>query len=64
MRLENKRVIITAGASGIGAAGVELFAAEGAHVVAVDRDAESLKALSEEVKAAGGNIDTLTADLL
>jgi NAD(P)-dependent dehydrogenase (short-subunit alcohol dehydrogenase family) len=64
MQLENKRVIITAAASGMGRAGVELFAKEGAHVVAVDRDAEGLETLAKDVRAAGGKVDTITADLL
>ncbi|MDX6539277.1 MAG: hypothetical protein QOI71_887 [Gaiellales bacterium] len=37
-----RRVLITGGASGIGAACVERFRADGCHVVALDRDAELL----------------------
>ena len=36
MRLQGKRVVVTAAASGMGRAGCELFAREGAQVVAVD----------------------------
>ncbi len=39
MRLRNKLALITAAASGIGQAGCELFAREGASVCAVDIDA-------------------------
>ena len=35
-RLKGKTVIVTGGAGGIGRAGVELFAAEGAHVIIAD----------------------------
>ena len=36
MRLEGKKAIITAAASGMGRAGVKLFASEGAQVIAID----------------------------
>jgi 2-keto-3-deoxy-L-fuconate dehydrogenase len=45
MRLADRVAVITGAASGIGRATVELFRAEGARVVAVDRDAEGLAAL-------------------
>lgn len=41
-RLPGKACLITAAASGIGRAGCELFAREGARVVAVDVDAVRL----------------------
>ena len=43
MRLESQVAIITGAASGIGRATLELFVAEGARVVAVDRDAAALE---------------------
>lgn len=46
-RLQNKRVLVTGAAAGIGAAAVHMFAAEGAQVIATDRDAESLKVFSD-----------------
>ena len=36
--LDNKCVLVTGGAKGIGAATVELFASEGCQVALVDRD--------------------------
>ncbi len=42
-RFEDKVVLVTGGASGIGAACVRRFADEGAHVVAVDLDDDGLK---------------------
>ena len=42
-RLQNKNVLITGAAAGIGAAATRLFAAEGAQVIATDRDAQGLE---------------------
>ena len=44
-RLENKRVFITAAGAGIGRATAELFAAEGAHVIATDIDEAAISSL-------------------
>src|SRR4051812_36453238 len=38
-RLENRKILITGGASGIGRATCELFAREGAAIAVLDRDA-------------------------
>ena len=45
-RLTGKRAVITAAAQGIGRASAELFAREGAHVIATDVNAEALATLS------------------
>lgn len=47
--LENKRVLVTGGASGIGAGLVEAFAAQGAYVAFVDVAAEAGAALAERL---------------
>ncbi len=44
-RLENRRVVLTGASRGIGYETVKLFAAEGAEIIGVARDAERLKAL-------------------
>jgi NAD(P)-dependent dehydrogenase (short-subunit alcohol dehydrogenase family) len=48
MRLQNKTALITGGASGIGAAICELFAAEGSQVFVADRDEAQGRALAEK----------------
>jgi NAD(P)-dependent dehydrogenase (short-subunit alcohol dehydrogenase family) len=64
MRLKDKRAIITAAASGMGRAGCEVFAREGATVFAVDMDETRLNDVVKSVEAAGGKAYGLVADLL
>ncbi|MEJ8631711.1 SDR family oxidoreductase [Sphingomonas sp. I4] len=45
-RLQGKRAIVTGAGQGIGRAAAELFAAEGAVVIAVDRNADALATLT------------------
>jgi Dehydrogenases with different specificities (related to short-chain alcohol dehydrogenases) len=63
VRVENKLVVITAAASGMGRAGVQLFLREGAKVAAIDVDADRLRELAASVKAQGHVLVTVTADL-
>ena len=49
MRLLNLRCVVTGGASGIGAATVRRFAAEGAHICILDRDLSAAEALAAEL---------------
>lgn len=44
-RLQGKRAIVTGAGQGIGRSAAELFAAEGAQVIAVDRNADALASL-------------------
>ena len=53
MRLENKVAIVTGAASGIGKATAELFAREGARVVAVDMNGDGAKATAEALAGTG-----------
>lgn len=63
MRLDNKLAVVTAAASGMGRAGVELFLREGARVAAIDVNAAALAKLAEDMKARGHTVDTVVADL-
>lgn len=56
MRLEGKVAVITGAGSGMGRSMANLFAAEGAKVVAADWHAGSLDEVVAEVRAAGGEI--------
>ncbi len=56
MRLAGKVVVITGAGSGMGRAMANLFAAEGAKIVAAEWNGESLKTVVDEVSAAGGQI--------
>lgn len=60
MRLNGKRIFISAAAQGIGRASVLACAAEGAHVVATDINAEGLKSLAAE----NSNIETVLLDVM
>ena len=62
-RLEGKAGLITAAASGMGRAGALRFAAEGAKVAVVDRDAARAEATVAEIIAAGGTAFAITGDL-
>jgi len=62
-RLEGQVVIVTGSASGIGAASAYLFAAEGAHVLAVDRDEAANREVVERIEREGGSARASTLDL-
>jgi NAD(P)-dependent dehydrogenase (short-subunit alcohol dehydrogenase family) len=60
MRVKDKRVIVTGGASGVGEASVRRFHAEGARVVFVDRDHERGAEITREL---GGGVRFYAADV-
>ena len=62
-RLKDKVAIVSGGASGCGAAAVRLFAAEGAAVGIIDRNAALGQALADEMAAAGHRVVFAAADV-
>jgi L-fucose dehydrogenase len=64
LQLKDKVVVITGGASGIGAAIVRGAAREGAIPVIVDRCSEAACRLEEEVRAGGGAALAIVVDLV
>lgn len=63
MRLNGKSVVVTGASSGMGKAIVELFAKEGANIVAVARRKERLEALAESLKEAPGKVIAFAGDI-
>lgn len=63
MEFENKVVVVTGGAKGIGAATVRAFAREGARVVVVDVDAAEGQALAGQLTGTGGRAFFVRADV-
>ena len=61
--LRGKRVLITGSSSGIGEAGAEQFAAEGAEVILVARRADLLDAVAARITARGGIATAIACDL-
>jgi NAD(P)-dependent dehydrogenase (short-subunit alcohol dehydrogenase family) len=62
-KLEGRSALISGGAGGCGAEAARLFAAEGARVTIVDRQAETGEALAAELRAAGHDVLFARADV-
>ena len=62
-RLAGKNAIITGAGSGIGRASALIFAREGANIIAVDRVEGAVDETAEMVRAKGGTIKTVAADV-
>ncbi|RTY58306.1 SDR family oxidoreductase [Pantoea sp. YU22] len=62
-RFQNKNVIITGGAGGIGEAVCRRFAREGAQVWILDSNARAAAALAEDINASGGRARWQAVDL-
>jgi len=63
-RLNGKIAFLTAAAAGIGRATALAFAAEGAQVIATDRDAEALAILAKDLSAISSGHKTFALDVL
>lgn len=61
--LKGKTAIVAGGASGIGKAIAELFAAQGAHVVIVDLNEGSAKAVAEAIVKKGNTAESVICDI-
>lgn len=62
-RLEGKTAIVTGGASGIGKASAQLFAAAGANIAILDIGDEAGRALAVEIEGAGGKAMFIRTDV-
>lgn len=63
MRFNQRSVLVTGGASGIGRAAARAFAAEGAVVLVVDRNESGAEAVAEELRASGARASHFAADI-
>ncbi|KXO98672.1 SDR family oxidoreductase [Tsukamurella pseudospumae] len=61
--LNGRRVAVTGGGSGIGAATCRLLAARGARVWIGDRDEAAAQAVAESIRSAGGRAESLRLDV-
>ncbi|MEL6260307.1 MAG: SDR family oxidoreductase [Cyanobacteria bacterium J06626_6] len=62
-RLQDKACVVTGAGSGIGKASAVRLAEEGAKVLCVDIDAESVSSTARGIQASGGIADAFTADI-
>ena len=63
MKLSGKSIVVTGASSGMGKAIVELFAHEGANIIAVARRKERLDALAEALKDEPGKVIPFVGDV-
>jgi len=61
--LEGQTAVVAGGASGIGAACAKSIAANGAHVVILDKDLDRAKLIANEIKADGGQAEGIYLDV-
>jgi short-subunit dehydrogenase len=63
MKLEGSKVLVTGGSSGIGLAIARILSAKGAHVLISGRRREALEAAVRQLRADGGRVDAVAADV-
>ena len=63
MSLDNKVILVTGGASGIGQATVHRLARDGAHVIVADVQMDLATSVVAEVKSAGGSAEVCELDV-
>jgi short-subunit dehydrogenase len=63
MKLEGSKVLVTGGSSGIGLAIARVLSARGAHVLISGRRHEALEAAVRQLRADGGRVDAVAADV-
>lgn len=61
--LEGRTALVSGASSGLGRHFATLLAGQGVHVIAAARRSAALAALTEEIKAAGGNAEALALDV-
>src|SRR6202161_4775837 len=62
-RLIGKTAVVTGGGRGLGSAICTALAAEGAHVLVVDRNTEAADDIVAQIKASGGSASAETLDI-
>lgn len=60
---QNRTILITGGASGIGRATAAIFAREGANVIVADIDAEGAKTVAGELRSSNVGAEAVTVDV-
>jgi NAD(P)-dependent dehydrogenase (short-subunit alcohol dehydrogenase family) len=63
MLLQDKVALITAGASGMGQAAARTFAAQGAHVIVVDVNADAAESTAAGIRESGGSATAAAVDV-
>ena len=61
--LKDRRVIVTGGGSGIGAATCRRFGEEGAHVFILDINVDNAQRIADDIRASGSQADAFEVDI-